>query len=116
MKVPFLQVFLLVQGCDSGRQLMAADLQVEFHHMGTYKLKGVAGTQCVMHINSSSFANRTFPEKAASSKAEKVGLRALCQCAYQPAVATARSPTLSMSVQVSPGKGLVYSVTLLPQA
>ena len=73
MKVAFLQVFVLVQGCDSGQRLTAADLQVQFHHMGTYKLKGVAGTQCVMSMNSSSFANRTFPEKAASSKAEKVG-------------------------------------------
>ena len=46
--------------------------------MGTYKLKGVAGTQCVMSINSSNFANRTFLEKAASSKAEKVSLRLCC--------------------------------------
>ena len=40
--------------------------------MGTYKLKGVAGTQCVMQINSNNFASRTFPASCASSKAEKV--------------------------------------------
>ena len=49
-------------------------LQVEFHHMGTYKLKGVAGYQAVMQINSMTFADRVFPKKAASSKAEIVGL------------------------------------------
>ena len=41
--------------------------------MGTYKLKGVAGAQCVMQINSDTFASRTFPASCASSKAEKVG-------------------------------------------
>lgn len=46
--------------------------QVEFHHMGTYKLKGVAGYQTVMQINSVTFADRPFPKKAASSKAEMV--------------------------------------------
>ena len=40
--------------------------------MGMYKLKGVAGTQCVMQINSNTFASRTFPASCASSKAEKV--------------------------------------------
>ncbi len=47
-------------------------LQVEFHHMGTYKLKGVMGEQIVFQINSSTFSERVFPKKAASSKAELV--------------------------------------------
>lgn len=63
---------------------------VEFHHMGTYKLKGVTGEQVVMQINSHTFAERVFPKKAASSKAELI----------------------------SPGKGLIdliYSVALSSQ-
>lgn len=52
-------------------------LQVEFHHMGTYKLKGVAGNQTVMQINSMAFADRVFPKKPASSKAEIVSLENL---------------------------------------
>ena len=45
--------------------------------MGTYKLKGVAGYQTVMQINSVTFADRPFPKKAASSKAEMVRLSPL---------------------------------------
>jgi len=51
---------------------MLAVLQVEFSHMGTYKLKGVTGEQTVMQINGLKFTNRSFPKKAASSKAEMV--------------------------------------------
>jgi hypothetical protein len=40
--------------------------------MGTYKLKGVTGEQVVMQINSHTFAERVFPKKAASNKAELV--------------------------------------------
>lgn len=47
-------------------------LQVEFHHMGTYKLKGVTGSQTVMQINSIAFTEREFPKRAASGKAEMV--------------------------------------------
>lgn len=46
--------------------------QVEFSHIGTYKLKGVADNQTVMQINSSTLTNRRFPSKPASGKAEIV--------------------------------------------
>ena len=65
-------------------------LQVEFHHMGTYKLKGVAGEQTVMQINGLKFSNSVFPKKAASSKAEIVIYPSAClPCLYTFAFALA---------------------------
>ena len=84
--------------------------------MGTYKLKGVAGYQTVMQINSVTFADRPFPKKAASSKAELVPFGTDNTTSASPHIFLTLlkayficTSLKRLSVQVSPGTGLAYT-------
>lgn len=68
-------------------------MQVEFHHVGTYKLKGVADNQTVLQINSAVFTNRDFPAKPASGKAEIVRPSLACPQMLSQSLSAARPKT-----------------------